>query len=263
MNLMGEVQTQVLQRQIKDRFGLVVTFGPGSILYRETIASTVEGVGHFEPLRHYAEVHVLLEPLPAGSGVEVALDCPTDMLDVNWQRQIYGWLSGTEHIGVADGISGYRSAPYPGGRTGTPETYGGRRFPSGRAAGGAPGIDEGEKRAFGALAEFCAGSAAGVCRKGHDRYQPYGGGGGSAGNRGREGPAAGKGSGPPVWETTPRRLPDIREEREDFPWNWRAIFSAITPGKSSKPSDMTARGIPAIRPDPYSAVTVPGSGPLV
>lgn len=103
VNLMGEVQTQVLQRQIKDRFGLVVTFGPGSILYRETIASTVEGVGHFEPLRHYAEVHVLLEPLPAGSGVEVALDCPTDMLDVNWQRQIYGWLSGTEHIGVLTG----------------------------------------------------------------------------------------------------------------------------------------------------------------
>ena len=93
----------MLQRQIKDRFGLVVTFGPGSILYRETIASTVEGVGHFEPLRHYAEVHVLLEPLPAGSGVEVALDCPTDMLDVNWQRQIYGWLSGTEHIGVLTG----------------------------------------------------------------------------------------------------------------------------------------------------------------
>src|SRR5699024_7778665 len=77
----------------------------------------------------------------------------------------------------------------------TPETYVGRRFPSGRAAGSAPGTDEGEKRAFGALAEFCAGSAAGVCRKGHDRYQPYGGGGGSAGNRGREGRAAGKGSG--------------------------------------------------------------------
>ncbi len=103
VNLMGEVQTQVLQRQIKDRFGLVVTFGAGSILYRETIVAPVEGVGHFEPLRHYAEAHVLLEPLPAGSGVEVALDCPVEMLDVNWQRQIYGWLSGTEHVGVLTG----------------------------------------------------------------------------------------------------------------------------------------------------------------
>ena len=103
MQLMGEVQIEVLKSLIEERFGIQVEFGTGNIVYKETIAGAVEGVGHFEPLRHYAEVHVLLEPLPAGSGVEVALDCPTDMLDVNWQRQIYGWLSGTEHIGVLTG----------------------------------------------------------------------------------------------------------------------------------------------------------------
>ena len=258
VNLMGEVQTQVLQRQIKDRFGLVVTFGPGSILYRETIASTVEGVGHFEPLRHYAEVHVLLEPLPAGSGVEVALDCPTDMLDVNWQRQIYGWLSGTEHIGVLTGspVTDLRLT-LVAGRAHPKHTEGGDFRQAALRA-----VRQGLMKAKSVLLEpwqsfvlevpqECVGRAmTDISRMEGEVAPPE--------NRGARRPGCGERFRPPVWETTPRRLPDIREEREDFPWNWRAIFSAITPGKSSKPSDMTARGIPAIRPDPYSAVTVPG-----
>ncbi len=78
LQLMGAVQLEIIQQIMCDRFGLDITFGPGSILYKETIASPVEGVGHFEPLRHYAEAHVLLEPLPQGSGMEYATVCSED-----------------------------------------------------------------------------------------------------------------------------------------------------------------------------------------
>ena len=82
---MGPVQLDVLRRLAADRFGLAVAFGSGAILYKETIAAPVEGVGHFEPLRHYAEVHLLLEPAPRGSGLTFATACPEDELDKNWQ----------------------------------------------------------------------------------------------------------------------------------------------------------------------------------
>ena len=101
--LMGEVQLEILQRLISDRFGLSVTFGEGGIVYKETIANTVEGVGHFEPLRHYAEVHLLLEPAPRGSGVQLASACPTDELDLNWQRLILTHLAERAHPGVLTG----------------------------------------------------------------------------------------------------------------------------------------------------------------
>ena len=101
--LMGEVQLEILQRLILDRFGLAVTFGEGGIVYKETIADTVEGVGHFEPLRHYAEVHLLLEPAPRGSGVQLASACPTDELDLNWQRLILTHLAERAHPGVLTG----------------------------------------------------------------------------------------------------------------------------------------------------------------
>lgn len=103
VRLMGEVQAEILQRLILDRFGWAVTFGPGRVVYRETIAAPVEGVGHFEPLRHYAEVHLLLEPLPPGSGVELATVCPTDQLAVNWQRLILTHLAEKPHLGVLTG----------------------------------------------------------------------------------------------------------------------------------------------------------------
>lgn len=101
--IMGEIQTEILQSVIAERFGVDVTFGSSHIVYKETIANTVEGVGHFEPLRHYAEVHLLMEPLPAGSGLVFAADCSEDLLDKNWQRLILTHLMEREHRGVLTG----------------------------------------------------------------------------------------------------------------------------------------------------------------
>ena len=101
--LMGEVQIEILKKLIAERFGVSVEFDEGSIVYRETIGTAVEGVGHFEPLRHYAEVHLLLEPGELGSGLVYAADCSEDMLDKNWQRLILTHLEEKEHIGVLTG----------------------------------------------------------------------------------------------------------------------------------------------------------------
>lgn len=101
--IMGQVQIEVFQRLIYERFGIQVEFGTGSIVYKETIANTVEGVGHFEPLRHYAEVHLLLEPGEAGSGVQIDAECSEDVLDKNWQRLIQTHLEEKEHFGVLTG----------------------------------------------------------------------------------------------------------------------------------------------------------------
>ncbi|HEY8500956.1 MAG TPA: translation factor GTPase family protein, partial [Clostridia bacterium] len=103
--VMGEVQIEILQSLIKDRFGFEVTFGEGRILYKETIANAVEGVGHFEPLGHYAEVHLLLEPAEPGSGLQFGTDCSEDMLDKRWQRLVLAYLQEKEHKGVLTGSS--------------------------------------------------------------------------------------------------------------------------------------------------------------
>ena len=103
VQLMGEVQLEVLQSVIQERFDLAVTFGTGSILYKETITGPVEGVGHYEPLRHYAEVHLLLEPGERGSGVVCATSCSEDVLDRNWQRLILTHLEEKAHLGVLTG----------------------------------------------------------------------------------------------------------------------------------------------------------------
>lgn len=105
VQLMGEVQIEILKHMIAERFGVEVEFGMGSIVYKETIADTVEGVGHFEPLRHYAEVHLLLEPLEPGSGMQFALDCSEDMLSKNWQRLILTHLEEKQFPGVLTGSS--------------------------------------------------------------------------------------------------------------------------------------------------------------
>ena len=101
VQLMGEVQTEILQSLILERFGVEVHFDEGRILYKETIVDVVEGVGHFEPLRHYAEVHLLLEPGERGSGLRVASACSTDQLDLNWQRLILTHLLERDHPGVS------------------------------------------------------------------------------------------------------------------------------------------------------------------
>ncbi|MCI8410770.1 MAG: GTP-binding protein [Lachnospiraceae bacterium] len=103
VQLMGEVQIEVLQNIIKERYNILVEFGSGSIVYKETIKNRVEGVGHFEPLRHYAEVHVLLEPMEQGSGLHFSVDCSEDVLDKNWQRLILTHLEEKEHLGVLTG----------------------------------------------------------------------------------------------------------------------------------------------------------------
>lgn len=101
--LMGEVQTEVLKAVIRERFHISVDFGAGKIVYKETISDRVEGVGHFEPLRHYAEVHLLLEPGEPGSGMQFAADCSEDILDRNWQRLIMTHLEEKAHRGVLVG----------------------------------------------------------------------------------------------------------------------------------------------------------------
>ena len=103
VQLMGEVQLEVLRSLLAERFGLEVSFGPGGILYKETITEPMEGVGHYEPLRHYAEVHLLLEPLPRGSGMQFAADCREEVLDKNWQRLVLTHLEEKQHLGVLIG----------------------------------------------------------------------------------------------------------------------------------------------------------------
>ncbi len=103
VQLMGEIQLEILKTVIAERFGYEAEFGTGSIVYKETVSDTVEGVGHYEPLRHYAEVHLLLEPAERGSGLHFASDCHVDDLDRNWQRLILTHLEEKTHVGVLTG----------------------------------------------------------------------------------------------------------------------------------------------------------------
>ena len=103
VRLMGEIQLEVLTKVISDRFGLNVRFDEGAILYKETVAETVFGAGHFEPLRHYSEVHLRIDPLPEGSGIVTATECPTDTLLLNWQRLVLTHLEEKVHRGVLTG----------------------------------------------------------------------------------------------------------------------------------------------------------------
>ena len=103
VQLMGEIQLEVLRSLLAERFCLAVEFGPGGILYKETITEPMEGVGHYEPLRHYAEVHLKLEPLPRGSGMQFAADCREEVLDKNWQRLVLTHLEEKQHLGVLTG----------------------------------------------------------------------------------------------------------------------------------------------------------------
>lgn len=103
LRIMGEIQCEILKRIIFERFNIDVDFTQGSILYKETVLGPVEGVGHYEPLRHYSEVHLVIEPAPRGSGIEIASDCSEDLLSKNWQRLILTHLEEKTHIGVLAG----------------------------------------------------------------------------------------------------------------------------------------------------------------
>ena len=219
IQLMGEVQLEILRQVIAQRFGVEVSFGAGSIVYRETIAAPVEGVGHFEPLRHYAEVHLLLEPGERGSGLRVGTACSTDQLDLNWQRLILTHLLEREH-------PHHRSEDHTGGRPGPREAYRGGRLPPGHLPGGAAGADAGGEHPAGALVRLPAGAARLLPGAGPVRHPADGGrgggprepgGGGSAHRRGPGGGAAGlrdsggrlyQGPGPAVLH--PWGLPTLR-----------------------------------------------------
>lgn len=103
VQVMGEVELEVLKKLIQERFGYEVTFGEGALVYKETIVTPVEGVGHYEPLRHYAEVHLRMEPLEAGSGIRIETDCSEDLLAKNWQRLILTHIGERKHKGVLTG----------------------------------------------------------------------------------------------------------------------------------------------------------------
>ncbi len=103
LRLMGEIQLEVIKQLLLKRFGMAIEFEEGRIVYKETIENTVEGVGHFEPLRHYSEVHLVLSPLPKGSGMQFETDCPESVLDKNWQRLVLTHLMEKKHIGVLTG----------------------------------------------------------------------------------------------------------------------------------------------------------------
>lgn len=103
LRLMGEIQLEVIKQLVLKRFGMAIEFEEGRIVYKETIENTVEGVGHFEPLRHYSEVHLVLSPLPKGSGMQFETECPESVLDKNWQRLVLTHLMEKKHIGVLTG----------------------------------------------------------------------------------------------------------------------------------------------------------------
>ena len=159
LQVMGEVQLEVLTRMARERFGLELSFGPGAILYRETIAAPVIGIGHFEPLRHYAEVHLLLEPAPRGSGLTFASACSTDQLDLNWQRLVLTHLAEREHPGVLTGspITDMKITLIAG-RAHDKHTEGGR-LPSGHLPRCASGADAGGEHPAGAVVRLPAGGA--------------------------------------------------------------------------------------------------------
>ena len=163
MQVMGQVQMEILKNILSERFGLEVEFDAGSIVYKETLAEPVEGIGHFEPLRHYAEVHLLLEPGERGSGLQFASLCSEDMLDRNWQRLILTHLEEKRHVGVLTGseITDLRILLIAG------KAHTGRRLQTGNLPCSASGDAQWEKYSAGTVVFLSAGIAHGESRKGN------------------------------------------------------------------------------------------------
>ena len=140
MQIMGEVQIEILQRLIADRFGVLVSFDEGRILYKETIAHPVEGVGHFEPLGHYAEVHLLLEPQPRGSGLTFAVNCSEDSFQ-ELAAAGHDASGGKDSQGGFDWLAHYRYENHLSGGAGAPGPHPGWRFPGRYLPGSAPRLE--------------------------------------------------------------------------------------------------------------------------
>ena len=175
VQLMGPVQMEILQKLIESRFGLRVSFDAGNIVYLETIAAPVEGVGHYEPLRHYAEVHLLMEPAEPGSGLQFDTMCPTDTLALHWQRLILAHLAEKAHRGVLTGAPITDIPLHARLRPGASEAHGGRRFPAGDVPRCAAGADEGAVRAARAVVRVSHGTACAECGPGDHGYSAHAG----------------------------------------------------------------------------------------
>ena len=193
--LMGEVQIEILKRLIWERFHVAVEFGAGNIVYKETIAAPVTGAGHFEPLRHYAEVYLLLEPGEPGSGCQYFTACSEDVLARNWQRLILTHLEEKEHPGVLTGspITDIQITLLTG-RAHTKHTEG-RRFPPGDLPRGAAGAEKGEKYSSGAVLRVPAGASRRDAGESHGGYPENAGQLSAAGNGRRDSRAHRNGSG--------------------------------------------------------------------
>ena len=164
IQLMGQVQLEVLTRLLDERFGLAVTFDQGNIVYKETIQNPVIGIGHFEPLRHYAEVHLLIEPAERGSGITLDTRCPADQLDPPRRARTPG---------CTDRCAADRREHHSAGRTVTRQAHRGRRLPAGDLPCGASGIDAGGQRAARAVVCLYAARAAGQCWPRNDRHPAH------------------------------------------------------------------------------------------
>lgn len=172
VSLMGRIQAEILKSLVSERFGVEIELDRGRVLYKETIDGPVEGVGHFEPLRHYAEVHLLLEPLPQGSGVVTATRCPEDDLDRSWQRLIMTHLQEKTHLGVLTGsaITDVKIT-LMSGRAHVKHTEGGDfRQATYRAV--RQGLMQAKSRLLEAILRLPAGGAAGAAGPGHQRCAP-------------------------------------------------------------------------------------------
>ncbi len=175
VQLMGPVQMEILQKLIESRFGLKVSFDAGNIVYLETIAAPVEGVGHYEPLRHYAEVHLLMEPAEPGSGLQFDTMCPTDTLALHWQRLILAHLAEKATPGRPDRRAHHRYPLHARLRPGASEAHGGRRFPAGDLPRCAAGAHEGAVRAARAVVRVSHGTARAECGPGDHGYSAHAG----------------------------------------------------------------------------------------
>lgn len=150
LRLMGEVQIEVLQQEMEERFGIKAELGEGAVVYQETVAEPVIGIGHYEPLRHYAEVYIRIEPGERGSGLTFANECPDELLDRSWQQTAMNCLKEIRHVGVLTG-SALTDVKLTllSGKAHKAHSQGGG-FPGGGGPGGAPGTDEGGLRPAGA-----------------------------------------------------------------------------------------------------------------
>lgn len=255
--LMGEVQMEVLQRLVRERMGMEISFGAGAVCYRETIANAVEGIGHFEPLRHYAEVHLLLEPGEPGQRHYPRLRVPHGQVGSELAAADLYTSVGKTSFGGTDWLAHHRYQNHLVGGPRPRKAHRGRRFPTGYLPGRAAWADAGGKCAAGAVVPVPAGSSRPAGGPGHDglaadgrKDRPAGDGGGGNGSH-RHGAGGGAfGIMPGRWRSTP-------VDRGGCPASRRGISPVRRRKPSSRPWGTTRSGTWKTRRIPCSAPTGP------